>query len=172
MKLMSEYIGEKIWFVQPSVWKRIHELRINDELVGSFRQVGFFGMKWEVSMLNKNWEIYRPSIWRTSWDIREAGYELPIANFTKDRFKDRGTISLPLGVKIKIVPHLFKGFCEIINEREDCLVKITPKKISIKDKAEVTIEKKDVLLDKYPWTIILAYIISLEQKHRAAHSTP
>jgi hypothetical protein len=95
---------------------------------------------------------------------------MPIADFTTDRFKSKGTLSLPRGEKLKIVPHIFKGYCEINNEHEECLAKIIPKKISFTDKAEVIIEKKDELLDKYPWIIIMAYIIITEQRRRAAHS--
>jgi len=169
MKMISEYMGERISFVQISVFKRFHELRVNDEKIGSLRQVGFFGMKWEASIQNKKWEIYKPSFWRASLSIREEGFELPFATFTRDGFRNKGTISLPRGETLKIIPRLFKRFCEILNEHGECLAKIIPKKISFTDKAEVTIEKKDELLDKYPWIIMMAYIIITEQRHRAAH---
>jgi hypothetical protein len=41
---------------------------------------------------------------------------------------------------------------------------------SLKEKAEVHIEKRSEAVDKYPWIIILAYIIAVEQKHQAAHA--
>lgn len=170
MKLMSEYLGENILIAQTSMFKRNYEILVNEELLGSIQQKGFFGMMWEVEIQNKKWEIYKPSFWRSTLAIREAGYEMPIANYTRDGLRSRGTLALPLGKNFKIVPHLFKGFCEINNEHEVCLVKIIPKKISLKDKAEVVIVKKDELLDKYPWIIILAYIITIEQRHQAAHS--
>jgi len=169
MKLISEYLGENIFIVQTSVFKRIYEIRVNDEVLGSIQQKGFFGMLWEVGIQDKKWEIYKPSYWKNALDIREAGYEMPIANYKRDGLRSRGTLALPLGKKLKIVPHLFKGLCEINNEQELCLAKIIPKKISLKDKAVVLIEKKDDLLDKYPWIIILAYIITIEQRHQAAH---
>lgn len=170
MKLMSEYLGESIFITQTSLFKRNYEIRVNEEFIGSIQQKGFFGMTWEVSILNKKWEVYKPSFWRSALSIREAGYEIPIANYTRDGLRSRGTLALPMGENLKIVPHLFKGFCEIKNEQDDCLAKIIPKKISMKDKAEVMIIKKSELLDKYPWIIILAYIITVEQRHQAAHS--
>ncbi|MCX6169645.1 MAG: hypothetical protein NTX65_09900 [Ignavibacteriales bacterium] len=169
MKQLSEYSGENIKFSQPSFFKRFHELRVNDELIGTLQQRGFFGMRWEVFIQNKNWEIYRPSCWRTALEIRETGYEMPFASFKRDGLRSKGTLSLPKGEQIKIVPHLFKGFCEITNERDECLVKIKPK-VAMGDKAEVVIEKKSETLDKYPWLIMLAYIITVEQRHQAAHS--
>lgn len=170
MKLLSEYLGENILIAQMSVFKRNYEIRVNEELMGSIQQKGFFGMMWKVEIQNKKWEIYKPSFWRSALAIRAAGYEMPIANYTRDGLRSRGTLALPMGKNFKIVPHLFRGFCEINNEQEICLVKIIPKKISLKDKAEVVIVKKDDLLDKYPWIIILAYIITIEQRHQAAHS--
>jgi hypothetical protein len=169
MKQLSEYIGEKINFSQPSFFKRLHELRVNDELIGTIQQTGFFGMRWEVFIQNKNWEIYRPSFWRTALEIREAGYEMPFASFIRDGFRSKGTVTLPKGEQIKIVPHLFKGFCEIKNEHDECLARIKPR-MAMRDKADVLIDKKSDLIDKYPWLIMLAYIITVEQKHQAAHS--
>ena len=96
MKAFSEYFGEEIKFVQPSFFKRIHELRAGDELIDSMQQKGLFGMTWYVSILGKNWEIYKPSFWKTALEIREAGYEMPFATFKRDGLRSRGTLSLPM----------------------------------------------------------------------------
>jgi hypothetical protein len=170
MKTLSEYAGENIKFYQPSFFKRLHELKAGEELVGSIQQKGFFGMRWDVMILNKNWEMIRPSIWKRTVEIRQAGYEMPFANFVRERIRDKGTVTLPMGAKLKIVPHLFRGFTEITDENDECLVKIVSK-IALRDKAEVLIEKKSELIDKYPWVIILAYIITIEQRHQAAHAS-
>lgn len=169
MKTISEYIGQRIWFKQPSMFKRFHELRANEELIGTLQQRGFFGMQWEVAIRDKKWEIFRPSCWRTVMEIREAGYEMPFASFQKDKFKSKGTLTLPRGESLKIAPHLFKGFCEIINERGESILKIKLK-TAWGDKGEVLFEKSSDTIDKYPWILALAYIIALEQKHQAAHS--
>jgi len=169
MKLLSDYIGEKLLFFQPSAFKRIHELKANDEIIATMQQKGFFGMRWETSVQNRNWEIYKPSIWKGVLEIREKGYEMPFASFSRERFKSRGTVSLPKGETLKIEPHLFKGYTEIKNIHDECIVHIKPK-TSLKDKAEVTIQKRSELIDKYPWVILVAYVIILEQRQQAAHS--
>ncbi len=171
MKLFSEYIGKEIKFVQPSFFKRVHELRAGDELIRTLKQSGFFGMTWQVSILNKDWEIYKPSFWKTAIEIREAGYEMPFATFKKDRLRSRGTLSLPVGENLKVVPHLFKKFCEITNDNDEVLVRIKMK-IAIGDRAEVVIEKKHETIDKYPWVIMLAYIVAIEQSRRASRHSP
>jgi hypothetical protein len=135
------------------------------------QQKGFFGRNWIVSIQNKNWEIYRPSFWRTVTHVREVGYEMPIADFIRDGFRSRGTLKLPKGKRLGIVPHLFKGFCGITDEGGEQIVKIKLKR-AIGDKAEVMLEKKSELIDEHPWIIMMAYIVALEQKHQAAHSAP
>ena len=169
MKTISEYIGQRIWFIQPSVWKRFHELRTGEELLGTIQQKGFFGMTWIVEAQNKSWEIYKPSFWKSLLQVRESGYEIPFADFIKEGFRSRGTLELPKGIKLKIAPHLFKSFCEVKNESDELLVKIKLKS-AMRDKAEVILERKSELIDNNPWILMLAYIIAIEQKHQAAHT--
>ncbi len=169
-KTISEREGEKIFFIQPSFFKRYYELKSNEELLATLQQKGFFGMTWNVSIGNKNWEIYKPSIWRTGYAVRPAGYDMPIAEFKRDGLRDRGTVQLQRGERIKIIPHLFKGFTEITSEGEEQFVRIKSK-TSLRDKAEVFITKKSEIIDNNPWLVVLAYIISIEQRHRASHST-
>jgi hypothetical protein len=169
MQTISEYMERKIWFYQPSFWKRLHELRTGDEVIGSIQQKGFFGMTWNVEFNNKKWDINRPSFWKRTLSIREAGYELPFAEFVYQGFRSKGSIRLQKGELIKIAPHLFKSFCEATNESGEVLFRIKLKS-AMRDKAEVVIEKKTELVDNNPWLLMLAYIIALEQKHQAAHS--
>lgn len=164
MKPLSDYIGEKLLFVQPSLFKGLNELRSNDLIIATIQARGFLSMRWEVSIQNKNWEIYRPSCWKSTFDIREAGYEMPIASYVKERFRCSGAVSLPKGEILKIEPHHLKGFTVIKNVKEECLVRINPK-TSLTDKAEVLIEKRSELIDRYPWVILLAYIVIISQRH-------
>ena len=93
---------------------------------------------------------------------------MPFATFKRDGLRSRGTLSLPMGENLKIVPHLFKKFCEITNEQDEAFVRIKMK-IAIGDKAEVTIEKKSEVIDKYPWIVMLMYIVAIEQSRQARH---
>lgn len=167
MKTFSEYIGEEIGFVQPSLFKRFHELRAGEELIGTMQQKGLFGMTWLISILGAEWEIVKPSIWRSAQEIRKAGYEMPTATFVTEGLRSRGIVSLPMGAKLKIVPHLFKKYCEINNDKDETLIRVKMR-IAIGDKAGVMIEQKSEVVDKYPWVVMLAYIVALEQSRRAS----
>ena len=169
MQTISEYMERKIWFYQPSVWKRLHELRSGDDVLGSLQQKGFFGMTWIADIQNKKWEIYKPSFWKRTLSIRQEGYELPFAEFIFETFRSKGTVRLQKGEVIKIAPHLFKSFCEAVNENGEVYFRIKLK-AALRDKAEVIIEKKSELVDNNPWLLMLAYIIALDQKHQASHS--
>lgn len=169
MKPLSDYAEKNIKFSQTSIFKRFYELRAGDELMGTMQQKGFWGMKWDVTILDRNYEIVKPSCWKTTLEIRDAGCEMPFATFQRDRLRSRGTLNLPRGEKLKIIPHLFKGFCDITNELGELILKIKLK-TALRDKAEVMFEKKFDPADKYPWILMIAYIIALEQKHQAAHA--
>jgi hypothetical protein len=170
MKLLSEYAGQRILFFQPSVWKRFHELKVNDELYGTFEEKGFFrSIKWNITIDGKKWETYRKGFWRRDVCIREVGYELPFAELNREGLRSKWTLNLPKGEKLSIIPHLFRGNCEIKNEMEECLVRIKPK-AAFKDKAEVLIEKKSDIIDKYPWAVVLGYIVMMQLRHQAAHA--
>ncbi|MCL4549499.1 MAG: hypothetical protein M1495_13120 [Bacteroidetes bacterium] len=125
-------------------------------------------MTWQVSILGTKWEICKTSFWRSSLEIRKAGYEMPTATFKRDGLRSRGAVSLPMGVSLKIIPHLFKKYCEITDDRDENLVQVKMK-LAIGNKAEVSIEKKSEVIDKYPWTVMLAYIVALEQSRQARH---
>jgi hypothetical protein len=43
-------------------------------------------------------------------------------------------------------------------------------KRTYKDKADVLIEKKSDIIDKYPWIVVLAHIVMIQIKRRASHS--
>jgi hypothetical protein len=169
MKLISEYAVNKLLFVQPSIWKMYHELKANDEVIGTIRQKGLFGMKWEITMGGKTWEIYRKSFWRSAMNVRESGYELPFAEVNKEGFRNKWLIILPKGERLQVIPHLFKGYSELKNELDECLVMIKPR-VSFKERADISIEKKSNIVDKYPWSVVLAYMIIIQLKHQAAHA--
>jgi hypothetical protein len=170
MKLLSEYAGQRIFFEQPSFWKRYHELKVNDEVIATIEQKGYFvKTRWLVTIDGKTWEMYRKSRWRSSMCIRESGFEIPLAETLREGFRGRWLLKLPKGERLKILPHLFKYFCEIKNETGDRLIMIKSKR-TYKDKADVLIEKKSDIIDKYPWIVVLAHIVMIQIKRRASHS--
>jgi len=168
MKNLSELASETLVIHQPSVWKSYYELKHDDELLGTINSKGFFGINKTFRMGKDEWEIYRPSFWKSEVAIRQAGYELPYATYQKEKFKFRGTVKCYKGEQMVIDYKIMRGGYSVQTLSGDFLA-VFKEKVSIKDKTEIKIEQKSELLDKYPWVIILAWYLSLQRKH-AAHA--
>lgn len=166
MENLSVYFGHKLELIQPSVWKTYFELRSDDEIIGTMKKIKTLGSQMEVSLFNKTWTIYPPSIWRSEIDIKESGKALPFAKYKKERFKSRGIVELPKGARLKIVFKAFKKGYEVQDSSGQVLVKLVDK-MKLRTTVEIFIEKRSEMIDKYPWIIMLAWYISEQSKHIA-----
>ena len=92
MKNLSELAGETLVIRQPSVWKSNYELMHGEEVIGTIKSKGIFGINKIFRMGKEEWEIYRTGFWRSEIGIRQAGYELPYATYKRDGIKLRGTV--------------------------------------------------------------------------------
>ena len=168
MKSLSKLAGETLAIHQPSVWKNNYEFKHGETLLGTIRSKGFFGTNMFFKMGNDEWQIYRPSFWKSEIGIRQAGYELPYATYKRRGFKTRGVVKCYKGEQMVIEFKMFHGGYSIKNSSGELLVSFKDR-ISLKEKTELVIEQKSELLDKYPWVIILAWFLSL-QRRRSQHA--
>lgn len=167
MNNITELTGKTIKIVQPSIWKGYFELKHNDEVIATMEFFKFRGMNMIFKINNKEWEIYWTGFWQQEVAIREVGYEMPFAKYSKDFFKSKGTIYLPKGEQLNIAFNLFKGDYRIETLSGQCLVNFEFR-FSFKEKAKIYIQQKSDVLDKYPWVIAVAWYISLRLKHISA----
>lgn len=167
MKNLSEYTGQKLLLIQPKVFKRIHELRLEDEVLGVVQLNGFFESTVTFECSLGKWEIFKPGFWKSIYAVRQAGYENPFAQFVKDKWKNNGTIELPKGEKLRLINNMWKGTYELQNVSGVKLVGFK-RMVAFKEKMEISIEYHSELLDKNPWILIMAWFISLENRRHAA----
>lgn len=168
MKSLSDLVGETLVIHQPSVWKSYYELKHGEEVLGTISSKGFLGISVLFKMGKDEWEIYRPSFWKSEVAIRQAGYELPYATYHKEKFKFRGNVKLYKGDQMIIDYKILRGGYSVQTLSGEFLA-VFKEKVAIKEKTEIHIEQKSDILDKYPWVIILAWYLSL-QRRRAAHA--
>ncbi|MCK9424982.1 MAG: hypothetical protein M0Q21_02960 [Ignavibacteriaceae bacterium] len=171
MKELSEYINQPLRFKQVSFFKRYYELKTTEEVIGSMQIRGFFGNSAEVSFANKKWEIYKPSIWKSGWAIREAGYENPFAHFDRKFFRKASVVLLPVGEKAQVVFSPFRAKIEIQTEDGTCLIKMV-NKFAWTDSSEVIVTAKSAIVNKYPWLIMLAKLSAIERKRSHVATVP
>lgn len=167
MKNLSEYTGQKLLLIQPKVFKRIHELRLEDEVLATVELMGFFESRVIINCSAGNWEIFKPSHWKSTVAVRQVGYDNPFAQFVKDKWKTNGTIELPKGEKLRLINNMWKGTYELQSLSGIKLVGFK-RLVAFKEKMEISIEYQSELLDKNPWIIIMAWFISLENRRRTA----
>lgn len=163
----TELRDKKLTLIQPAFLKRRYELKYNDEIIGTIQQKGWIGSSADVEIIGRKWEIKKPSVWRSVIEIRQEGFELPLARYSEKLFSKSGTVDLPRGEKVILSMAFFKKDIEAKTEMGTLLFSIK-QKFSMKDSAEVQINNKPELLDKYPWLIVLGWILILQRQRTAA----
>jgi len=168
MKTLSDAAGQQLYIVQPSVFKRYFEILFDEEVVGTLIFPKWYSVMPEVNFLKGKWILYKPSLWKSTVEIKEHNRQLPFSKYVRTSFKSEGVVELPRGQRLKISFKPFKGLCEIHDIRNKKLVSIK-QNVSFKQKSEIAIELKSELLDKYPWVIILAWHLFAQQRSGRKH---
>jgi hypothetical protein len=166
MKPLSQYINEQLLLKQPSIWKRMYELRTPDTVLLTMTYPKLFSTLAAVSDGIETWEIYKPSIWRSNVEVRKKGNHLPFAKFTAERWGRGGTFELPNGERLKYVFTIWKGRNEILSQYDLRIVSFH-RKFSLLPLYHVVIEQHSELLDKNPWVIMAVYYSMLQRRQRS-----
>ena len=165
MKTFSDYFGKTLHFIQPSIWKRSFELRDGNEVIGTLAYPKFFSVRAEVKIFGSKWEFYEPKWWKNLIKIREAGKELPIADYKPPTFKQKGKLELPHGESVFLCNNFFRTTYEIQDRYEKRIV-LYKNKMSMKANTEIQIEKRSEIMDKYPWILLFIVYVELNKKRQ------
>jgi hypothetical protein len=174
MKLISDYIGKNFRIVQPSIFKRIFELNVDNELLLNMHYPKTFSSLAEVEGFDGKWKIKKAGFWKSTLQVFQKDNDLPFATYRGSFWGREGVIELPKGEKLNCKFNLWKSLFQIYTSSGILLLSIKTN-ISVKirllkgTKAEVTIEKKSDLLDKHPWIVMLVWYKILESTRNAAH---
>jgi hypothetical protein len=167
MKKISDYIGEELILIQPSLFKREFEFRSSNELIAKMSFPKFFKTKAIVEGFAEQYEIKEPNFWRSDVEIFKLGNDMPFAKYKSTNFwKTKGIIELPRGEQLYLKFGVFKKSCEIYHSNE--LLLLFHNKFSFRDKNIITIEQKSHLIDENPWVIMLAWYKILQQNRKTS----
>lgn len=167
MKTISDLAGIETAIVQPSFFRRAYELRAGTELIATMNYPRFFSSFAEIDVLQQQWEIYKPSIWKNMFEVRQRGYQMPTAKYTGERWKQGGIIELPLGQRLKHIQKIWTNMNGIATETGTLLVTFKRKGF-FGTAVAVDVHEKSELLDKHPWVIMLVWYVLLQQRRDAA----
>jgi hypothetical protein len=165
-KKLSDYLGQTILLTQPKFLGRVYELKCDEKTLASVSYPKWYNSDFEITWNKNKWFIYKPSIWKSSVEIKEVNKELPFESYKNVRFKTEGIINLPKGQQLKLVIKLFKSSYEVQSISGECLVLIKDK-LSLTDKTEFNVQQRSELLDKYPWVILLAWYVSSQRRRHS-----
>ncbi len=167
MKNLNEYIGQELEIVNTNFFKSNYDFKVGDTIIYSLRSLSNWGNKYEVNGANKTWEFFKQSVWSNNLLIKEKGTDSIIAEIKGSVFKSNSIINLPRGEKLNVVMNVWKSTFELQNEFGTALVSFKNKKW-YSSNLIVTIQTKSEVLDKYPFVIMLAFLMVLQKRHSAA----
>jgi len=167
MKRISNYFSNELLIFQKSIRKRDFELRSGDELIARLYYPKIFSDLAEVVLQEETYEFYRPKFFSRDVDIRQKGYQNPLAHFKNNFWGSKGVLELPRGTRLNMKFGFFRKQAEIYLRENELLVSIL-NKFSIKERCEVIIEKQSEIIDEFPWIIMLGFYLAQLMKRNSA----
>lgn len=166
MKTLSQYRTENLLLTQPSIWKKIYQLKSGEGIVCTMTYPKFFGSTALIEGFGGTWELSKPSIWRSVIEVKKENNHLPFAKFTPGKWGSGGQFELPNGERIDYVQNAWKSINEIQSQQKIPLVSL--KKVSWwKSDLNVIVEHESDQLNRNPWIIMAVFYIMLEQRQHA-----
>ncbi len=170
MKTLSQYSADHLQLAQPSIWKRVYELRTPDAVLLTMTFPKMFSSLAIVEGFGGTWEFKKPSIWRSNLDIKKKSDQLPFAKFIAQKWGLGGTFELPNGERFEYVFTVLKWSNELFTQKKVRLVSLKQESLW-KSSLQVVIEDHPgqlELLDKHPWIIMVMYNQILQRRQSAA----
>ena len=167
MKNLNDYINREVIISAVSNFKFNYELKAEGAVIQSIKCTSFWGNRHEISGEDKTWEIIKPNVWKNLVEIKEKGSETVLAEIKGGVFKCSNDINLPRGEKVRLVMNMWKSTFELQNELGTTLVSFKSKKWYCSD-VIVTIKTKSEALEKYPFIILLAFLMVQQKRQSAA----
>lgn len=164
---LSDFIGEELVLIQPSLFKREYEFKRADKLLAKMYFPKFFSTTAIVEGFGEKYEIIRPSLWKMETAIKKFSYDLTFASVSTNFFRTKGSIDLQNGKKLNLKFGAFKKSCQILDEMNELLI-LFHNKMSFKEKNIVTIEKQSDLIDKNPWIVMIVWYLILQSRNHGA----
>jgi hypothetical protein len=165
MKPLSNYIGEDLILIQPSLFKREYEFRSSNELLASMYFPSLFSFTAVVEGFEEKYEIIKPSFWKTDIAIRKYGFDMTFASLTTNFFRTKGSIDLQNGKKLNLKFGAFKKSCQVFSESEELLI-MFQNRFSFKQQNIVTIQKTSALIDENPWVVMMVWYQVIQRNRR------
>jgi hypothetical protein len=171
MSTIADLSGAILRWRQPSIFKERHELVADDgTVVARLNGTGkFLTERFTAEGFGGRWEFIFPDFWRLTVGIRESGMDLPFATLSGKAFSMEKTLELPKGERWRVAYRMWKGIYEVTDGR-GMPVLSARSRLSFKWNAEVSIPSNAASLERFPWLVMLIYMLQVRQRRRASHA--
>ncbi len=160
--------GRQFQLKRPSIWRERFELMDGPQTIAVMFFPKWYSDRAEINFTGgKSFEIMAKNFFRLTLMIREKGYENPVAEYEASFFGKNNILTLPMGVKIRLVYKLMKDDCELQTENGTALFTVKRKSLLSQD-YDVYIENNSEYLEKHPWMILFA-CYKLHQRKKRRH---
>lgn len=166
MKKLSDYIGEELIIIQPSIFKRVFEFRSSEDLIAKMYYPKLFSSLAIVEGFKETLEIKKTSVWRSDIEIFQKDYQNSFAKIRSTNFwRTKGVVELPKGEMLNLKFGVFKRSCEIYSQYSELLM-LFKNKFSFKERNVISIEKSSDIIDENPWIVFAVWYKILEMNRR------
>ncbi len=166
MKKLSDYLGEELIIIQPSIFKRVFEFRSSEALIAKMYYPKLFSSVAIIEGFKETLEIKKTSIWKSDIEIFKKDYQNSFAKIVSTNFwRTKGVIELPRGEILNLKFGAFKRSCEIYTQHSELLV-LFKNKFSFKERNVISIEKRSNIIDENPWIIFAVWYKILEMNRK------
>jgi hypothetical protein len=111
--------------------------------------------------------LSKPSIWRSTLEIKRQQQHLPFARFVRGKWGKGGMFEMPNGERIEYVQNIWKSVNDLRSAQKVDLVSL--KRTSWRKRSlNVVIEHESELMDRNPWIVMAVYHLILERQRQTS----
>jgi hypothetical protein len=154
---------------QPQAFKCEYELRAGDELLGTLRRTGAFGMPMEAEIGASRFTLKPGGFFRSRITVREAGATGEPAVFGRNGFLERGELALPdgRGYRWKMMS-FWSSRWAFLDDSDRPLVSFTSRNRFLRTGCEVEIGPGALARPELPVLVLLGWYLLLRMRANSA----
>jgi hypothetical protein len=168
MRRITDLIGSRLEWLQPSALRMHYELRAGEELAASLRFRSSFGSFATAESADGCWTFKRVGFWQTRVTIRSCDSDDNVAVFRNNTWSEGGTLEFPDGARLLANTDFWQSRYEFKTETGERLVEFETGGL-IHLSAKVEIARGAATMRELPLVIMLGwYLVVMMQMDQSA----
>lgn len=170
MKSIESMIGRELQWVQPSIFKRVYELRAGDMVVARLEWMKFLGMAAKVESGDGCWVIDQKGVWKSEVTVRKCEHDEPLITIEEERFKRTQKLVLQDKKLVILKSNFWRTTFTLETDTHEPLA-IVRKHGFFSLKFDVELRRRGASYAEFPWLVLLTWYLILVAIRRArAHA--